>query len=109
MVGAVEIGEGEEEAKVAEVKIPTIRIIETKIKMHRRIQTRHPTLPPKTTKRVPSTRTYLLMQDGRARSTGRKGGGHLIVVTPLSASGSTWWPQDNEVSANLDYRYLKIQ
>ena len=83
-VGAVVEGTiGEGEAEEAKTVAPII------IKMHHRQTTiRHPTLPPKTIRKVQNTRTYRPVRGGRALSTGRKGGGRHTVVTRWCASGS---------------------
>ena len=82
-VGAVVIaGEGEEGA--VEI-LPTEGIVIIKTKIHPTLPLLHPTNP---TKRGQSIVTYPPVQPGRARSTGRKGGGRLIAVTRWCVSGA---------------------
>ena len=112
--GAVVLGIGAIEAMVA-VPTTTTVIGQTKRKtpiLIIQIQVR-PTLPqiptPNPTRGVPSTRTYPRTLAGPAPSIGRRGGALHTAPTLWCVSGSMWWHQDNEPSANLaSTLHLKI-
>ena len=81
----VEIGEGEVGGAVE----PNPLEITTAVKTIRRILTILHLHPTSLTKKGQSTLICRRALDGRALSIGKKGGGRLIVVTPLCVSGST--------------------
>ena len=76
-----EIGE---EGAAAQEEVPTIIITANHLLL---LITPTPTLLINLIRKGQSTQTYRPVLGGRALSTGRRGGAHLTVLTPSSASG----------------------